>query len=443
MKNLTIRFMLLDLLICLLMAPTPTFAQEEASGQNGKIEATYLKEVTQLAKSAPIQKAFKSIVAQTKQNRDELIMLTQIAAPPFMEGKRAARYLTMLKEAGADSVWIDPVGNVIALRKGKNGKTCVALDAHLDTVFPEGTDVTVKVKGDTLYAPGIADDTRGLIMVASVLRALEAAKIETESDILFTGSVGEEGLGDLRGVKQLFSDKSRKIDSWISIDGGDLGRVNTMGLGSYRYRITYHGPGGHSWGAFGLANPQHALGSAIHYFSKAADKFTVPAAKTSFNVGRIGGGTSVNSIAFESWMEVDMRSEIPENLVQIDGILKASVQQALVEHNAMKRMGPSLTVDIVKIGDRPSGELSESLPLIQRSMAAVTYFGETPRVTRGSTNSNIPISKGIPAVTIGRGGKGGNNHALNEWWFDDGDGYKAIQLALLTLVSEAGLVVKP
>ena len=199
----------------------------------------------------------------------------------------------------------------------------------------------------------------------------------------------------------------------------------------------------YSWGAFGLANPQHALGSAIHYFSKAADKFTVPAAKTSFNVGRIGGGTSVNSIAFESWMEVDMRSEIPENLVQIDGILKASVQQALVEHNAMKRMGPSLTVDIVKIGDRPSGELSESLPLIQRSMAAVTYFGETPRVTRGSTNSNIPISKGIPAVTIGRGGKGGNNHALNEWWFDDGDGYKAIQLALLTLVSEAGLVVKP
>ena len=210
-----------------------------------------------------------------------------------------------------------------------------------------------------------------------------------------------------------------------------------MGLGSYRYRITFKGPGGHSWGAFGLANPQHALGSAIHYFSKAADKYTRTGARTSYNVGRIGGGTSVNSIAFESWMEVDMRSEIPENLDQVDAILKASVQQALQEHNAMKRMGPALTVDIKKIGDRPSGELPDNLPLIQRAMAATAYFGVSPTVGRGSTNSNIPISKGIPAVTLGRGGKAGNAHALNEWFYDE-QSYKAIQLALLTLVGEAG-----
>ena len=433
-------FTIILLFIGSLILSNNIYAQEEDAGRSGKVETQYMKEIDQLAKNKQIQVAFQSILAQNKRNREELIMLTEIPAPPFMEDKRAVRFASMLKEAGADSVWTDKVGNVIALRKGKKGKGRVGFDAHLDTVFPKETDVKVKIKGDTLFAPGIGDDTRGLVMVASVLRAMEVAKIETQSDILFIGSVGEEGLGDLRGVKHLFSDQSPHLDSWISIDGGDIGRISTMGLGSNRYRITFKGPGGHSWGAFGLANPQHALGSAIHYFSKSADKFTRTGARTSYNVGRIGGGTSVNSIAFESWMEVDMRSEFPGNLSQVDSILKASVQQALQEHNAMKRIGPALTVDIVKIGDRPSGELAETLPLIQRTMAAATYFGISPKVSRGSTNSNIPISRGIPAVTIGRGGKAGNAHALNEWWYDDQESYKAIQLALLTLIGEAGII---
>lgn len=434
MKNLKITLILVGLFIGF-----NTHAQEEDAGKSGKVEAQYLKEVEQLTKNKQIQAAFQSIISQNKRNREELIMLTEIPAPPFMETKRGIQFAAMLKEAGADSVWTDKVGNVIALRKGTNSKRCVALDGHLDTVFPLETDVKVKIKGDTLFAPGIGDDTQGLIVVVSVLRALEAAKIETEADVFFIGSVGEEGLGDLRGVKHLFSNQSRRIDSWISIDGGDVGRISTMGLGSNRYRITFKGPGGHSWGAFGLANPQHALGSAIHYFSKVADKFTRSGARTSYNVGRIGGGTSVNSIAFESWMEVDMRSEIPENLNLVDSLLKASVQQALQEHNAMKRMGPALTVEIKKIGDRPSGELPENLPLIQRAMAAATFLGETPKLGRGSTNSNTPIAKGIPAVTLGRGGQGNNAHALNEWWYDD-KGYKAIQMALLTLIAEAGLI---
>jgi tripeptide aminopeptidase len=438
MKNLT-QLLFKSLLIGFLLLPFCAFAQDEEAGKAGSLETKYLKEMQELAKNKQIQAAFQTILTQNKQNLDDLIRLTEIPAPPFMETKRAAQFLTMLKEAGVDSIWMDKVGNVIALKKGKNGTRCVVLDAHLDTVFPLETDVKVKRKGDTLVAPGIGDDTRGLVMVVSVLRAMNAAKIQTQSDILFIGSVGEEGLGDLRGVKQLFSTESRKIDAWISIDGGDLGRVNTMGLGSYRYRITFKGPGGHSWGAFGLANPQHALGSAIHYFSKDADKFTAYGAKTSYNVGRIGGGTSVNSIAFESWMEVDMRSEIPENLDQVDGILKKSIQKALDEHNTMKRRGPNLTVDILKIGDRPSGEQPETLPLIQKAMASVAYFGETPKITRGSTNSNIPISKGVPAVTIGRGGRGGEAHSLKEWWLDV-DSYKSIQSALLTLVAEAGLV---
>ncbi|MDZ7647957.1 MAG: M20/M25/M40 family metallo-hydrolase [Cytophagales bacterium] len=413
-------------------------AQEDELGVKGKIVDKYTRDIDKLAKNKKIQAAFESIKKQDARNRTDLIMLTEIEAPPFMEETRAKVFANMLKEAGADSVWIDNVGNVLALRKGKERKTTVALDAHLDTVFPKGTDVKVKSKGDTLYAPGIGDDTRALIVIASVLRTLEEAGIETQADILFTGSVGEEGLGDLRGVKNLFTAGSLKINSWISIDGGDIDRVNIMGLGSYRYRVTFKGPGGHSWGAFGLANPQHALGSAIHNFTLAADEYTKTGAKTSYNVGRIGGGTSVNSIAFESWMEIDMRSESPERLNHIDGILKSSIQKALDEQNNMKRSGPDLTVDIQKIGDRPSGELTEDLPLIQRTMASIKYFGEEPRVTRGSTNANIPIAKGIPAVTIGRGGKSGNAHSLKEWWLDV-DGYKAIQFALLTVVAEAEL----
>ena len=440
MLNRTSTLLLRTFILYFLLSATDIYAQEDDAGKSSKVEAIYLKETEKLAKNRQIQAALQSIVSQKKRNREELIMLTEIPAPPFMETKRGERFAAMLKEAGIDSVWTDKVGNVIGLRKGKKRNRTVAFDAHLDTVFPLETDVKVKVKGDTLFAPGIGDNTQGVVMIVSVLRALEAANIETEADVLFIGSVGEEGLGDLRGVKYLFNDpKSPRIDSWIAIDGGGMDYLRTMGLGSYRYRVTFKGPGGHSWGAFGLANPQHALGSAIHYFSKTADKFTRTGARTSYNVGRIGGGTSVNSIAFESWMEIDMRSEIPENLNLVDSLLKASVQQALQEHNAMKRMGPALTVEIKKIGDRPSGELPDNLPLIQRAMAAVTYFGASPKVGRGSTNSNTPIAKGIPAVTLGRGGKGGNAHALNEWWYDD-EGYKAIQVALLTLVSEAGMV---
>ncbi|SOD93064.1 M20/M25/M40 family metallo-hydrolase [Spirosoma fluviale] len=390
-----------------------TQAQDLEPGKVANVQVQYTKEIDQLAKNKQIQKAFQFIVAQNKRNRDELIKLTEIPAPPFLEEKRGVEFAAMLKEAGADSVWTDKVGNVLALRKGKQSKRTVALDGHLDTVFPAETDVRVKAKGDTLFAPGIGDDTRGLVAVVAVLRALEDANIETQSDVLFIGSVGEEGLGDLRGVKHLFSNQSRRIDSWISIEAGAMGRASNMGLGSNRYRITFKGPGGHSWGAFGLANPQHALGSAIHYFSKAADKFTRTGARTSFNVGRIGGGTSVNSIPFSSWMEVDMRSEIPENLVLIDSLLKSSVQKALEEHNQMRRSGPALTVDFERIGERPSGELPETLPLVQRSMAAIAHFGESPKIGRGSTNGNIPISKGIPAVTIGQGGLTGGTLSMS------------------------------
>ena len=411
------------------------FGQEKAQSVTA-IEPVYQTEIRKLSKKKCVKKAFELIEAQRSQTLADHILLTEIEAPPFKEEKRAAQFLKMLDAVGVDSIWIDEVGNVLALRKGKKGGKVIALDAHLDTVFPEGTDVKVKMRGDTIYAPGAADDTRGLAMVIRVLQAMNEAKIETEHDVLFIGSVGEEGLGDLRGVKHIFSEKGTKIDSWIAIDGGSLGRVNNKGLGSYRYRVTFHGPGGHSWGAFGLANPHHALGTAIHNFVQAADAYTLNGPKTSYNIGVISGGTSINSIPFSSIMEIDTRSIDPARLDTMETILNVAVNEALAAQNKIKRLGKPLTVTIDKIGNRPSGELSESLPIIQRAMACTAFMGKRPKLTRGSTNSNIPISLGIPAVTIGRGGVGRNAHSLDEWWLDV-EGYKSTQLALLLLLSEA------
>lgn len=408
-------------------------------GELGSINAQYRDAVIELAKKPIVKQAFDFIEAEDEQTIKNLIYLTEIPAPPFKEEKRAEAFRDMITALGADKVWIDEVGNVLALRKGKNGNKTIALDAHLDTVFPEGTDVTVNMRGDTLYAPGINDDTKGLANLLTILKTLNENNIETDHDILFVGTVGEEGLGDLRGVKHLFRDGGPNIDAWIAIDGGTIGRVNNKGLGSYRYRVTFRGPGGHSWGAFGLANPHHALGKAISLFVAEADKFTSYGDRTSYNVGVIKGGTSVNSIPFESSMEIDMRSVSPARLDSIDAILKTAVQEALEYQNSLSRIGDKLTVDVDQIGNRPSGELSEELPLIQRAMACTALFGKRPRLTRGSTNSNIPISLGIPAVTVGRGGEGANAHSLDEWWINK-EGHRAIQFTTLLLLSEAGIV---
>src|SRR5690606_5459413 len=199
-------------------------------------------------------------------------------------------------------VWIDEVGNVLALRRGTGIPVTVGLAGHLDTVFPEGTDVTVRERGDTLFAPGIGDDTRGLIVVLHVLRALEHAGIRTAADVLFVGTVGEEGLGDLRGVKHLFREGGPRLNAFIAVDGGSDAGITNEALGSRRYRVTFEGPGGHSWGAFGTGNPVHALGRALFMFDTVAARFTAERGpRTSYSTGRIGGGTSVNSIPFEAW----------------------------------------------------------------------------------------------------------------------------------------------
>ena len=402
------------------------------------IEKKYTKAIKRLVKNKKVKAAFEHIVGLETKTLKRHIALTEIEAPPFKEEKRATVFAEYYRDLGMDSVWIDSEGNVLGLLLGSEGKQTVALDAHLDTVFPEGTNVEVKIQNDTLFAPGIGDDTRGLSMILTILETIKANNIQPKNNLLFVGSVGEEGLGDLRGVKHLFRENGPQIDSWIAIDGGNIGRVNNKGLGSYRYRVTFEGPGGHSWGTFGLGNPHHAMGEAIGNFVRASDIYTEKGPKTSYNVGVVSGGTSINSIPFESIMEIDIRSIEPKRLDAMEVILKEAVKKALAHQNDLKRQGPDLTVKIDKIGNRPSGELSDTLPLIQRTLAATTHFGAEPFLTRGSTNSNIPITKGIPSVTIGRGGNGGKAHSLGEWWVNE-EGYKAIQLALLIVLSETGI----
>ncbi len=404
------------------------------SGQEGR----YDREVEALLSDAGVMRAMEVVMELEATMEEELIALTEVPAPPFMEERRARAFADLLREAGADSVVMDAVGNILAFRSGRPGGRTVAMGAHMDTVFPQGTDVTVRIRGDTLFAPGVGDDTRGMMVILNVLRALERAGVRTRADLVFLGSVGEEGLGDLRGVKHFFGADGVGADALIEVDGGGLSSIVTMGLGSYRYRVTFRGPGGHSWGAFGTVNPAHALGRAMEIFAEAGDSLTSSGPRTSFNVGRIGGGTSINSIPFQAWMEVDMRSESPRMLDEIDRVLLASVERARNEENAFRRAGPPLEVEVDRIGNRPSGELDPDTPLVQRAVAVTRHMGEEPRLIRSSTNANTPIALGIPAVTIGRGGVGGDNHSPSEWWMNR-EGHKAIHRALLILLAEAGL----
>jgi tripeptide aminopeptidase len=418
-------------------APAPADAQRAPAACDAAANP-HCADIERLAARADVRRAFDTIERTDEQALRELITLTEIPAPPFLEHERAAEYARMLGQAGADSVFIDEEGNVIAVRRGTAGDRTVAIAGHLDTVFPEGTDVTVRIVGDTLYAPGIGDDTRGLVVVLAVLRAMAHADIRTEADLHFIGTVGEEGLGDLRGVKHLFREGGPRIDAFIAVDGGGDASITHQALGSVRYRVTMRGPGGHSWGAFGIGNPAHALGRAILAFDEEARAFVAgAAARTSYNVGRIGGGTSVNSVPFESWMEVDMRSEGQHELAAIDALFTATMRRAVDDYNATLERDP-VELDLERVGHRPSGEMADDAPIVLRAKAATRHFGHAPRLGRSSTDSNVPISLGVPAVTIGRGGIGGNNHSPDEWWINR-DGHVAIQRALMLLLAEAGL----
>jgi len=299
--------------------------------------------------------------------------------------------------------------------------------------FPAGTDVHVTREGSVLRGPGIGDDCRGLAVLVSVIRSLKAGNVQTPGTITFVADVGEEGLGDLRGMKQLFNDTMKgQIDRFVSIDGTGL-HVTNVAVGSHRYRVTFKGPGGHSFGAFGLANPIDAMGRAI---AKIAE-FQVPKEpKTTFNVGRVGGGTSVNSIPFEGWMEVDMRSSDRASLASVDANFHKAVDSAVVEEN--ERWGTPRMITVVKdlVGDRPAGNTPADSPIVVTALAVGKALGFDVRTGESSTDSNVPMSLGIPSITIGGGGRGSNAHALTES-FDTTDSWKGTQNALLLTIALA------
>jgi tripeptide aminopeptidase len=405
---------------------------------SGQGEAPRRIDVQRLIASAQFRAATAFIESDQPRFERELIALTETPAPPFKEQQRAKAFADMLRQSGLSDVEIDSEGNVTALRKGA-GAGLLVVNAHLDTVFPEGTLVTVKRQGTRLSAPGVGDDTRGLALLLELLRALEAARIRTAADILFVGDVGEEGEGDLRGIRYLLQKGKYKdrIKQVIAIDGGDVATITDAGIGSKRYRFTFKGPGGHSYGAFGIVNPAFAMGNAIAKLAR----LQVPAnPKTTFNVGVVSGGTSVNAIPSSVSMDVDIRSESCAELKKTDEAAIALVRAAVDEENAARSTKEGrIALDPKVIGERPCGETSRTAPLVQSTAAAVRAFGLTPLFNRSSTDANIPMSMGIPAVTIGRGGPGGRQHSPDEWTdINPRTNVRNAQVALAILLAAAG-----
>lgn len=389
----------------------------------------------QLFSHPQVKRALDFIKEKEAETVNEQAVICEIPAPPFKERQRAEYFKKRFVELGLNKVRIDAEGNVIGERPGESANPTLVLSAHLDTVFPEGADVKVTRSGSTMKAPGIGDDCRGLTVLLAVVRAMQEMKIATRGTILFVATVGEEGLGDLRGVRHLFARELKgRVTHFISIDGTGLGITNGA-VGSHRYKVTFSGPGGHSYGAFGMPNPIHALGRAIEKISR----FEVPKQpKTTFNVGRIEGGTSVNSIAHTVWMEIDVRSESAATLATVDSKFKTVVQQALDEENAFWNHPAKISVDIKLIGERPTGEQSADAPIVRVAMAADSALGILSRLSAGSTDSNIPIGLGIPALTIDGGGEGRGAHSLNES-FDATNSHLGPQRALLIALEIVGL----
>ncbi len=392
-------------------------------------------DLTKILAAPQVRRALDFIKGYEPKTIEEQIRTCEIPAPSFKEEKRGEYYKRRFTELGLKNVRVDREGNVIGERPGASNSTSLVLAAHLDTVFPEGTDVNVKRSGNVLTAPGIGDDCRGLTVMLTVVRALNEAKITTNGSIIFVANVGEEGLGDLRGVRHLFKEELKgRITHFISIDGTGLGLTNA-GVGSNRYRVTFKGPGGHSYGAFGMQNPIHALGRAIEKISR----FQVPQQpKTTFNVGRIEGGTSVNSIAHTAWMEMDMRSESAAELAKLDAAFKRAVNEAVEEENNFWKSDKKVSVEIKLVGERPVGEQSAEAPIVKIALAANNFFNVNSTLGASSTDSNVPMSLKIPAITISGGGIGKGAHSLDES-FDTTNSHIGTQRALLILLGIVGL----
>lgn len=371
----------------------------------------------------------------------ELIELTQIPAPPFREAARGERMQQKFTALGLADVHIDAVGNVIGTRPGRDrAAPALAVAAHLDTVFPPGTPIAVRRQGDTLHAPGIGDTTSTLAALLAFVRALDAAAIETPRDIIFIANVGEEGQGDLRGVRHLFSASPLKarIGDFISFDGATTGGITNGAVGSRRYRVAFKGPGGHSYGAFGIVNPLVAMAGAVSRLYAVIPPSDV---KTTFAAATVAGGTSVNSIPDLILAEFDMRSANPAHLAALERQFIAAVTAAVAAENAARdtRFGP-VSAAWELIGDRPAGTTPASDPLVATAARVLQRHGYSATLGASSTDSNIPISLGVPAITLAAGAGGFRAHAVDEYVNIERSGFTRGLTAAFDIIVEAASI---
>lgn len=402
------------------------------------LKTTPPQAVREMIKSAAVAEAFRFFEKKADSITEEHIRICSIPAGPFTEKLRAEYLKTRFKDLGLVDVTIDEEGNCIGLRSGASRQPVVVVSAHLDTVFGPGTNFSVRREGHRLLAPGISDDGCGLAALIAIVQSLQSSRIETEGSLLFVGTVGEEGEGNLRGVRHLLTvgPWAKQVDSFLSFDGPGIDRITNRALGSRRYRVELKGAGGHSWGDFGMPNPVHAIGRAISRLAS----YPVPREpRTTFNVGRIEGGTSINSIPAKAAMEVDLRSADEAELRRLDAFFRRALQEATEAENALRRPGdPVLELTVDLIGARPTGETSPDSLLVELAQEATRMMGVEPRLDQSSTDSNLPMSIGIPAITLGAGGSSGSSHTLEEW-YDPRDRDKGLKRGLLVILGAVGI----
>jgi len=404
---------------------------------------TVQQEIARLAAYPEVRSAFNWLRAQEPQFAQWQMELARIPAPPFGESARTSWLLAKFREIGLDDVRSDDLGNVFGVHPG-HGRTYVSLSAHIDTVFPTGTPLNVRQQGSRIYGPGVSDNGAGVTAMLAIASLFRAVRIRHALPLLFIGNVGEEGEGDLRGMRRIFADQtwSASISQSLILDGAGADTIVAEALGSRRFEVIVRGPGGHSWSDFGAPNPILVLARAIHTFTQTP----VPSSpKTTFNVGVIRGGTSVNSIPESASMRVDIRSTSMSEMERLEKALRLSLDYAIEEETqAVEARGLSqrrpygLSAEVVVIGNRPAGELSPSARILQVIRAVDAQLGNVAQVQRASTDANIPLSMGREAIAIGGGGTGGGAHTLQEW-FDCGGRELGLKRILLTLLALAGV----
>ncbi|MBS0341858.1 MAG: M20/M25/M40 family metallo-hydrolase [Proteobacteria bacterium] len=424
---------LASVLVCLSLAAFHCAAADGPSWPAPAIEPAVDQTVSRLMASPATQSVMQAVKSDHERTLVDLKVLTEIAAPPFKEKARAEAFLARAKALGLDAR-IDAEGNVIGIRKGTGNGPKLLVSAHLDTVFPEGTDVTVNIRDGKWYAPGISDDTRGLTVLLSWIKVLNDLHIQTVGDLVFAANVGEEELGDLRGMKAIFREHG-DLDGMLGLEPDPSGSITTGGVGSHRYEVTFKGPGGHSYVTFGLPSAIHAMGRAV---AKIADVRPPANPKTTFTVGTASGGSAVNAIAAEARMAIDIRSSDNSSLQAADREILAAIAEGVAEENA-RWESTALNYSARLIGDRPGGNTPRDSRIVQAAVRANEAFGRAaPRLVPNSSDANVPMSLGIPAVILSSGGESGGWHSKGEWW-NPANAWVDAQVGLATVLALVGV----